>query len=336
MRKGIALSCAALLLAAAVPVSGCRRQRGGGGDRLVVAAVRQPATSLFFVARASGCFDDERLEVEERTFELGRDALSLMREGGADVAIAYETPTLRAAFEDERLRVLTTLHTSTRNTRLIAHPDREVDGVSDLRGGRVGVAQGSNADFFADLVLRFGGVRRSEVTLVNLAPDASVDALAKGELDAAVLSDPYAARAERVLGPGARVFQTELYTEVSFLLTREDVLAAREPALHRLVRGLACAEGAARADPERSLAQIRERFPELGEPELRAQLARVRWGLGLDHVVLGVLRDERDWLVESGAAKGPPPDLERLLARQLLDRVAPETIMLLPTHRDPP
>jgi ABC-type nitrate/sulfonate/bicarbonate transport system substrate-binding protein len=321
-----------VFLAAAVAASGCTSRV----DRLVVAAVRQPATSLFFVAQESGCFDEERLQVEERTFELGRDALALMREGGADVAIAYETPTLRAAFDDDRIRVLTTMHTSTRNTRLVARSDRGLEDVPDLRGKRIGLAHGSNADFFVELVLRFGGVPRSEVTVVNLPPQASVDALANGELDAAVLSDPYAARAEHVLGTGAPVFQTDLYTELSLLLTRDDVLATREPALRRLVRGLACAERAAEARPDESLRRIHGRFPELAEPELRAQLARVRRGLGLDHVLLGVLRDESDWLRRSGTVKGAPPDLRRLLVRDLLEGVAPDAVMLLPARRGLP
>ena len=68
--------------------------------RLVVAAVRQPATSLFFVAQAVGCFRSEGIDLDERTFEIGRDALALLRDGTADAAIAFETPVLRAAYTD--------------------------------------------------------------------------------------------------------------------------------------------------------------------------------------------------------------------------------------------
>jgi NitT/TauT family transport system substrate-binding protein len=322
-----------VLLAIAGAALGCTSKGNAGAERLVVAAVRQPATSLFYVARESGCFDEEGLQVEERTFELGRDALVLVRDGRADVAIAFETPTLRAAFEDERIRVLTTLHTSTRNTRLIGRPDRGLDDVPDLRGKRIGLAERSNAEFFLELLLRFGGVARSQVTVVNLSPQASVEALANGELDAAVLSDPYAARAERELGTRAPVFQTDLYTEVSLLVTRDDVVGAREPALRRLVSGLACAEQAVRARPDESLRQIAKRFPELDEPGLRAQLARVRRGLGLDHVLLGVLGDESEWLRGSGAVKGRALDLERLLVRDVLERVAPDAVTLLPVRR---
>jgi NitT/TauT family transport system substrate-binding protein len=320
---------ALLALSAAI---GCGA-RSEPGERLVVAAVRQPATALFFVAQDAGCFDRERLEIVEHTFELGRDAVALLRADEADLAIAYQTPTLRAAFADERIRVLTTLHTSTRNTRVVARRDRGIAGFPGLAGARIGLARGSNADFLVDLVLRFGGVPRSRTEISNLTPEASVAALARGELDAAVLSDPYAAQAERVLGDGGRTLQTDLYTEVSLLLTRDGVLRTREAALRRLVRGLVCAERAARERPEESLARIRARFPDLAEGELRAQLERVRWRLGLDHVLAGVLRDEAEWLRGTGAVQGEPPDLERLLSRRPLEDVAPDAVMLLSAKR---
>lgn len=299
--------------------------------RLVVAAVRQPATSLFFVARSAGCFEAEGIDVEERTFELGRDALELLRAGQADAAIAYATPVLRAAFSDERLRALTTLHTSTRNTRLVTRRDAGIRDFADLAGKRIGVARGTNADFFVDLALKLGGVAPPGATVLSSAPETSVRALVDGSLDAAVLSDPPAGEAERLLGDAAVVLQTDLYVEVSLLVTREDQLAKRAPALRSLLRGLSCAERRARADPADAQARIRDRFPEQDDAALRAQLARVSWGLGLDNVLSDVLRREREMLASSGTALGRPPELSRLLAPRLLEEVLPESVMLLTT-----
>lgn len=322
----------AALIALAV-VAGCGERRPPRA-RLVVASVRQPATALLFHAIASGCLAAEGLELEERPFELGRDALALLRAGGADVAVAFETPLLQAAYADDRLRALTALHTSTRNTRLVVRAERGIRGFGDLAGRRVGHARGTNAEFFADLVLRLGGVPRDRVELVNAAPAGSVEALVAGTLDAAVLSDPPAQEAERRLGRGALVFRTDLYVEVSLLVTREDVLATRAPALRALLRGLACAEARARADRDGARALVRDRFQEEGDAALAAALSRVDWALGLDNVLVDVLRRERDALTASGALQGTPPDLHRLLAPALLEEVSPESVMLLPAPGD--
>lgn len=325
----------ALLAAALGGLAGCSSAAEPVGG-LAVADVRQPATSLFHVARQSGCLAAEGLALDVRTFDLGRDALATLREGTTQVAIVYETPLLRAAFEDDRLRVLTSLHTSTRNTRLVARRDRKVTDFSDLAGRRIGVARGTNADFFVDLVLRFAGVPRSKVTIVDLAPEDSVAALARGDLDAAVLSDPPAADAERALGDGARVLRTELYAEVSLLVTRADVVASHERELTALLRGLACGEREIRRDPEAALDLLRTRFGDRDGAALRAQLARVSRGLGLDNVLVQVLRAESAWLRDSALARGSPPDLERLLDPRLLDATDPEAVMLLLPHRGAP
>jgi NitT/TauT family transport system substrate-binding protein len=323
----VALAAVAALALACSPPFGERL-------KLRVASVRQPATSLFFVAQRAGCFHRERLEIEEQTFDLGRDAMTALQGGSADVAIAYEAVVVRAAAADPRVRVLSTLHRSTLNTRLVARRDRGIASFSDLTGKQVGLARGTNADVFVDLALRFGGVDPSHVRVVDLAPEESAVALAAGTLDAAVLSDPVADRVEAALGGAARVLHSDLYAEFSLLTTREDVLSARAPALGALLRGLACAERAAREHPDEVLAWTAERFSALDAPTLARQLARVRWGIGLDHVLLEVLAREQERF-----AKGTPTseqDVRRILAPALLEAVAPDAVMLLPGPKGPP
>lgn len=322
------------MLAVMLATVGCAG-RSEDRPRLVVAAVRQPATSLFFVAQSVGCFAAEGIDVEERTFELGRDALTLLREGGADAAIAFETPLLRAAFSDARLRVLTMLHTSTANTRLVARRDSGIADFEDVEGKRIGVAAGTNAEFFMGLVLRLGAVAPYRVAVVNSTPEASVQALAAGMLDAAVLSDPPAGEAERRLGAASVVLRTDVHPEFSLLVTRDDLLAARAPALRALLRGLACGERHAREHPDDARARIRGRFPEQSEAALRAQIERVSWELGLDNVLVDVLRRERDALGASGIT-GVAPALGRLVAPRLLEEVEPEAVLLLTTPGSAP
>jgi NitT/TauT family transport system substrate-binding protein len=319
------------LLASTAVLAGAACARGGDGvERIAVAAVRQPATSLVFAAEAAGCLDRERLVMTGPVFDLGRDALALLRDGGADAAVVFHFPLIRAAFQDPRLRILTTLHTSTRNTRVVARRDRGIADAAHLRGKRIGVAHGTNADYFVQLMLRSQAIPASAATVVGLAPEQSVQALAGGSLDAAVLSDPPASQAERALGDRAVVLESGVYSEVSLLATREDVLRDRAPALRALLRALACAERRSAAGPDAALPLVRDRFPDQDEASLRAQLERVRWGLGLDHVLVDGLRAEGEWLTERRLEAGPPPDPKRLVAAGPLAEVEPEAVMLLP------
>lgn len=323
--RGRNLAAAALSLSLALA---CTPRETPVG-RLRVAVLRQPATSLYFVARAGGCFERERLELEERTFDLGRDAVALLRADGADVAVAYETVVVRAFDADPRLRVIGTLHHATRNTRLVTRAAAGISSFADLAGKRVAVPRGTNADFFVGLVLRFGAVDRARVEIVDLAPPAAAEALAAGDVDAAVLWDPVATRAERALGADARVLSSEIYAEFSLLTTRADVLERRTPALRALLRGLVCGERYARERPDETMRELRRVFPDLDEPALREQLARVTWVVGADNLLLDVLHEEHRWAAAAAGRETAGP-LEPLLAPGLLEEVDPEAVMLLP------
>lgn len=324
---------AAVILAAGTAATGgavwAARRAAPPREQLVVAAVRQPATGLLFFANAIGCLADEGVVLDEHMVELGRDALVLLHEGRADVAVAYETPTLRAAFADPRVRVLSSLHRSIENTRLVARRDRGVTRTTDLAGRRVGVTYGTNAEFFLDTLLHFEGVRRSDVTVVNVSPEEALQGVTSGDLDAIAIFDPVGQRVEARLGAAATVIDLELYLEASLLATRDDVIATRRPALEALLRGLACAERRARERPATIVPALRDRLPGFTDAELEAQLARVQWGLGLDHVLLDQLRREREWLEQLGVA-GSSPDLARLVDPRILETVAPDSVLLLP------
>jgi NitT/TauT family transport system substrate-binding protein len=317
----------AAALVAGVAVALAARAGRPRDERLVLADLRQPATSLALVALATGCFAREGIAVEERSFELGRDALVALSRKEVDAAVAFDAPVLRAYAGDGSLRVLSMLHTSTRNTRLVARADRGIRGFGDLRGKRVGAARGTNADFFLDTVLTFAGLSRADVTVVDLSPERAPAALASGEVDAVALSDPHAERARAVAGGHAVEVTSELYAEFSLLVTRADVVASRRAALEALLRGLACGERVLVERPGDALAAIRGRFPERTEEELRAALGRVSPGLGLDGRVVAVLRREADWLA-AGHGVGAAPDPSAMLDPSLLDRVEPDAVNL--------
>lgn len=321
----VLMAVLAIGVAAALTATGF----GEASHRLSVAAVRQPATSLFFVGQENGCFRAEGLELSERTFELGRDALLELLAGEADVAIAYETPVLARYRGDRRLRVISALHSSTHNTRVIARRDRGIESIADLRGRRVGAAAGTNADFFVEHLLTFGGMTRADLEVVDLQPGAAPEALANGSIDAAVLSDPHAERARRALGGNAVELVSDLYAEFSMLATRADVIESRRPALLALLRGFVCAERALADEPARSFAAVRARFPERSGSELQLALERVRRSIGLDEVLWSVLVREARWLYASRDSPDPPPDLDLLIDPTLLREVEPAAVNLL-------
>lgn len=323
-RRTRAVRALAVACAAAGALAACR---GGGTDRLVLGSVRVPALALVFIAEESGCFADQRLVVDHRAFATGRDALDAMRRGELDVAAAFQAPFVLAAFEDPSLRVLTTLHSANRNTHLAARVDRGIRGAGDLRGKRIGVALRTNAEFFVRTLLGFEGIDATEVTLVDLAPERSASALASGEVDAVAVWSPHVDDAAAALPPGAVVeLYSDLYTEMSMLVTREEVRAARAPALTKLVRCLRSAEVAVESAPDGGLAIARRTFPGEDAEKLARQWGQVTPHLGLQNVLVSICAREAEWMRAAGGIERAVPDFARLLAPEFLEIAHPESI----------
>ncbi len=307
----------------------CACARSGPEDRLALASAKVPMLGLLFIAEQDGCFRAERLAVEHRAFPSGRDALAAMLSGHADVATCLETPVVLQAPAHPDLRILTSLHASRRDTRLVARADRRIATAADLRGKRIGVPRDTNAEFFLETLLAIGAVPRADVSIVDVAPAAAAGALAAGSVDAVAIWSPYADAAEAAVAGGTVTLLSEVYGEISVLVTRQDVLAARRPALAKLVRCLAGAERLALEHPAAAWARLRGAFPEVSEPSLRDQWARVTPQLGLQNVLVSILRQESEWLRRERRAGGEAPDFAAMLAPDLLRAAEPEAVTYL-------
>jgi NitT/TauT family transport system substrate-binding protein len=327
-----ALHVAVLVLACAA--LGCR---SGPADRLVLAETQVPETSLPFVAADRGFYAAEGLEVRRVPYAVGRDAMAALIAGEADVATCYTTPFALRAFAVPGLRAITTLHSSRTSTRLLARRDRNIRTSADLRGKRIGVPRGTSAEFFLETLLTFDGIRLQEVELVDLAPAAAPEAFAKGTVDAVAVWQPLLERAARSL-PASDVveFTSDLYTEMSLVATREDVLRSKPAALRKLVAALARAQALAREDPEAVPASLARAFPGERPEDLRALSAGALPRIGVPNLLLLLLDRESDWFLRSGRASGQRPDFQSMVVTTFLDEVAPETVTWIHVSPSPP
>jgi NitT/TauT family transport system substrate-binding protein len=320
-------------LAFAFALAACSPERR---ERIVLGTAHLPAMGLVFIAEAKGYFAERGVDVEHRRFTTGRDALVALEAGQLDAATAFETPVVLRASRAGDLRILTTLHVSNRSARLVARADRGIARARDLRGKRIGVPRDTNAEYFLHVLLAFGGVADREVAVVEVAPEAAADAIASGEVDAIATWPPHAERARRMLGAaGAVELGAEAYTEVSVLVTRAEVLAARREALVRVVRALADAERLVQLRPWEAFEALRSAFPESSAQDLEDAWRRVRPTLGLTHQLAAVLEEESRWFRAAGRIEGPLLDAGALLEPDVLAEVDGEAVTFVTPPRRP-
>jgi NitT/TauT family transport system substrate-binding protein len=310
-------------------LAGCPRAER---ERLTLGVARLPASGLLFIAEAKGYFAAHGLAVEQRRFATGRDALAALAAGEVDAATAYTTPVAaRAARED--LLVLTTLHASTRLTRLVVRSDRGITRAEDLAGKRIGVPVGTSGEFFLHTLLAAAGVEHS-ARVVDLSPADAVAALLSGEVDAIATWPPYAYGTRAAIA-ARQAFElaSEVYAEISVLAIRGETHRTRRPALVKLLRALADAERLVGGEPEQAFQALRGAFPGASEAELRETWAAMRPTLGLSHELAAVLEREAAWMRSHGHAGGPALDLGALLDRDVLAEVEPEAVTFVSPSR---
>jgi len=152
----------------------------------------------------------------------------------------------------------------------VARKDRGIDRLADLRGKRIGYARGSTAHYAVMMALRQHGLRPDQVTLLDMAPDAQVAAMARGELDVAVVWEPWMQR--MVHEANGRIIATEgdlgIYADVGSYSARRDWLRDNRGTAVRFLGALLMAYGVLQKDP---MVGVRALAAEMGIKEAWAE-----------------------------------------------------------------
>ncbi len=193
-----------------------------------------------FVAYEKGYFAEQGLDVTLEQLPGGSDMVLQTATGGLDLGIAGTGPAFwNAASQDLGVKIIAPGHAegSPVATPLMisgrACQDGLIASVADLAGKRVSVNAPGATEFWLDAALQTAGLSLADVDLQFLSfPDAVV-ALESGALDAAMIGEPLATRAEqegiavRLLAdfPVQNIQPTMIFGNESWLASNPDAAA---------------------------------------------------------------------------------------------------------------
>ncbi|MBY0268309.1 MAG: ABC transporter substrate-binding protein [Burkholderiales bacterium] len=303
-------------------------------EKLVIAHVAQPAFALIYIAAARGYFAEEGLNEELQPHALGRDALTSVIEGKADLATAYETPVVRRIYEGDALGIVSALHTSKFSQALLARRDSGIAAISDLKGKRIGVTPGTSMEFLLHLLLATEGVPATSVTRVSLEPADYESAIIRKQVDALVVFGTHLQSLQQQAGKDAlAVFYSDLYIETSLLAGMRDKLLAKPLVMQQLLKAIVQAQEFTRSNPAESLEivvkQLTDRYP---ESAIRRAWTDLRFDIELDNLLLTLLTQEARWLRDAGAFGTAVPDFRQYILAEFLHDVKPGAATLHARH----
>ncbi len=240
-----------LVLYCMLTLSGCEKPPVTAGttgstparQKVTIALVNQPQSTLIFVAMKKGYFSDEGLDVQPLLQSFGKAALQTMIEGKADFATSAETPIMFSILRGDSIFVVANIETSTANDAVVARVDAGISKPADLKGKRIGFMPGTTIDFFLDSFLTAQGLTRQDITPVPLKPDELLDALLAKKADAVAAWNYPLTQIKRQLGAQAVTFyDRQIYTEHFNIAAMQDFVRQNPQTVTALLRGLVRAQ----------------------------------------------------------------------------------------------
>jgi NitT/TauT family transport system substrate-binding protein len=181
----------------------------------------------------------------------------------------------------------------------VAQKDRGIVKPADLKGKRIGVTLGTNADFFADAFLLAHAIDRKKVKIIDMKPDEMLDALGKGRVDAVSTFNPTLKQLQKGLGSkGAVFFGETFYTEIFCLAADREYVKNRPEAIKKVLRALIKAETFVQEHPKEALSLAAE-FTKTDKAILDEIWGIFTFRVSLDQALLVDFEDQTRWAIKN-------------------------------------
>ena len=151
----------------------------------------QKGTGAEAVLKAAGLLSSLPFKVSWSDFASGPPMLQAMGSGSVDIGGVGNAPPVFAAAGGEQVAIVGARETVANAAALVVPKGSSITSISQLRGKKIAVAEGSSADYHLLTVLTKAGLTPKDVTLDYLQPAEALAAFTSGSVDAWDIWSPY-------------------------------------------------------------------------------------------------------------------------------------------------
>lgn len=303
----------------------------GPPEKVTIAYSATTDSVLAQVAQMQGYYLQEGLEAIPHRYSYGKPALREVVEGKADFATVAETPFMFAVMAGEKVSIIATIQTASRNHAIVARKDRGILNPGDLKGRKIAVTLGTTAEFFMDTFLAVHEIARKDMEVVDLNPGEMSEALANGDVDAVSTFLPFSLQVQKKLGDRGTVFLDEnIYTFMFNIVTTQKLIRENPGKIKKLLRALIKAEefvSQNQAEAQKAVADFSRMDPAL----VREIWPVYSYTVKLDQSLVLALEEETRWAVKGGllANEKTPPDYLDYVYLEGLESIRPKAVRIL-------
>lgn len=328
--KKIGFLLAGLCVVLLTLASSCREQPNVP-TKVILAEGMQPIVAPVYVADAKGFFKEQGLDVQLVPFPKGKLCLDAVLGGQANFGTVAETPLMHVGFQHQPVAILATMETATKNTKGVARKDKGVQKAADLKGRKIGVPIGGNAEYFMDVFLQKNGVSRKDVQVVNLNPPELIGAIVRGDIDAAFSFEPYITRSLNQLGDkGTILMDADIYRETFDLVSMRAWAESNRATAEKVLRALVKASQFIKANKDESVQIVAARI-QLDTKELSNIWDYYTFDIVLDQSLMDALNSQAKWAIESKTQSAPAPNYSYLFYTEPLKAVNQGAVSIVVT-----
>lgn len=297
----------------------------GAGTRETIrlGAYEGDVGALEWIAKDKGFFERAGIDVTLLGYPSGNAAVEAMRGGFVDVATAADLVVAKRSFTENDIRVVADICRYW-NKGLVARRDRGIATSADLRAKRIGVPFTSSAEHNLMVFLAMEGLAAEDVAIVNIPAEKIADAIAGGQVDAAMVWQPHVATIRERLGDNAVVLMDGGTEAHLLLLTSRKTVIPQTKALRKMLNGLILAEEWVRANPAEAKAYLSARF-NLSAEYVEMLWPRMQFAVSLPQEILEAMDSEARWIAKAGTAQ-PAPNFVETIHPDILRSIRPEAV----------
>lgn len=168
----------------------------GAPIRMTIATGVDPSFAQFYVAKESGIFERNGLDVTVNTGPSGSAMIAFLVGNQINAAYGAEQAGVSANLVDPNVVVVAEGVALLRWLGIVARNITSMDG---LKGKRIGVARGTGSETFWLSVVSRMNLNAADYTIVNVEAPEMVAALERGNIDAYVVWEPWMTRGTRAV-----------------------------------------------------------------------------------------------------------------------------------------
>jgi len=297
----------------------------GVSESITIGEFPYETAALIYIAEDEGFFSRNGLNVTLKDYDSTSAAINGLLKNEVDISGSPEFTVVGDVFDKENIRVLGCID-KFQTTCIIGRKDKGIEGVSDLKGKKIGIHRGGIGEFYLGRFLDLHGISLKDVTITDMPPSQWVQAITNGSVDA-LIGGAYIDQIQERLGSKIVLWPAQSSQSGYWVMSCNEVWTARHPdQINRLLKSLDQAEEYTTNHPKEAMAIIQRKM-NYTERYMSTTWPNHQFSLTLDQSLLIAMNDEGRWMINSNLTRERTmPNFRDCIYTKGLKEINPESV----------